>query len=226
MIQIFPSLIGGDILALRDQIAVLDPYCAGYHLDLMDGHFVPNITWGPAFINAIAQTTTKRIWVHIMATDPLHWAEHLKLPEQSMVDFHIEVSRNPIDLLQTIKKYGWRAGVAISPYTTLTALTPYLLECADYITVMSVDPGFSGQAFMPASIQRVRELVALRAQKKYQYAIAIDGGINTSNIVEVTDAGVQYIAMASALFAEGDPVKILKKLAQYTAEKDSHQKNT
>lgn len=211
MIKLYPSLISGDILNLQEQITLLDPHCDGYHLDLMDGHFVPNITWGPAFINAIATATTKTCWVHLMATNPEQWINHFTLPAGSMVDFHIETSIDHKALLTSIKAKGWRSGIAVSPQTDIEAVF-HLIDNIDYILIMSVEPGFSGQAFIPEVIEKINALATYREKYGLRFEIAIDGGINKQNIGEVVKAGVDHIAAAAAIFAENDPVVALQNL--------------
>ncbi|HEV2916615.1 MAG TPA: ribulose-phosphate 3-epimerase [Candidatus Babeliales bacterium] len=211
MIRIYPSLIGGDILALRDQIRLLDSHCAGYHLDLMDGHFVPNITWGPAYINAIAKATTKQLWVHMMVTDPAFWFDRLELPLESMVDFHIETAIDHYVLMRMIQHAGMQAGIAISPGTSLQLLDP-LLSLVDYVLIMSVQPGFSGQQFIAESIERIQELAAIKSTKHYDFSIAVDGGITMFNINQTIEAGAAYIAIASGLFANHKPVETLQHI--------------
>lgn len=214
MIQIFPSLISGDILGLRDQIKQLDPFCAGYHLDIMDGHFVPNITWGPIFINAIAQVTTNQLWIHMMVTDPALWLERLQLPAKSMIDFHIETDADHQKLIASIKQKKMKAGIAISPKTPLSDLN-LVLSSVDYILVMSVNPGFSGQQFIPDTLERMQQLMHLKKENGYGYTLAADGGVNATNIRQLIDAGATQIAMASGIFAAEDPVEELQTLSTF-----------
>jgi ribulose-phosphate 3-epimerase len=211
MIQIFPSLIGGNLLALADQIKTLDPHCAGYHLDMMDGHFVPNITWGPAFINAIAEKTSKQIWVHMMVTDPGHWLPRFNLPPHSMVDFHSETDVDHQAVIKVIRDKGWNPGIVLNPETTIDLLLP-LLDKVDYVVVMSVHPGFSGQQFIAESLKTIHELAEIRARFGYSFKIGIDGGINAENISGVVNTGADYVAVASAIFDQPDPVVALQEL--------------
>ncbi len=148
MARIFPSLISGNLLNLQSDITLLDPLCDGYHLDVMDCHFVPNLTWGPQFINAIASVTKQTLWVHLMTTNPACVIEQLDIPQKSMVEIHIELEYKIEAILTIIKKRGWLPGLAISPETPLEKLYPFLPLC-HYVTIMSVTPGFSGQQFIP-----------------------------------------------------------------------------
>jgi ribulose-phosphate 3-epimerase len=211
VVYIFPSLIGGDLLALRDQISRLDRYCSGYHLDLMDGHFVPNITLGPSMINAIAAVTRKKVWVHMMVTDPGYWLAQFHLPKGSMVDFHWEVPMDHAALIKKIRDKGWSPGIALSPETPIADLLP-LLKSVDHVLVMSVKPGFSGQLFIPESIKKIQNCALLRSSGGYTFKIAIDGGITKQVIHDIVSAGADYIAVASAIFAHKNPEEALKEL--------------
>lgn len=208
---IFPSLISADLLNLQQQITLLDPYCDGYHLDLMDGHFVPNITWGPQFINAIANSTSKHCWVHAMATQPEIWIDRFELNMHAMVDFHIETCIDHKALLTYIRKKNWQAGIAIKPTTGIDAVIP-LLNDLDYVVIMSVEPGFSGQQFIPTSVEKIKALTRYRSDNNLSFKLAIDGGINTNNIRDVYKAGIDYCAVASALFSKEDPIEALHNL--------------
>jgi len=213
MATLFPSLISADLLNLQHQLAVLDPYCDGYHLDLMDGHFVPNITWGPDFINAIAQATQKQLWVHLMATNPRQWIDRFTLPAKSMVDFHVEVDIDHQALLEHIRHKQWHAGITLKPNTPLEALTP-LIPYVDYVLIMSVEPGFSGQSYNPASADKIKKLYAYRQEHNLTFKIAVDGGINAQNIQHVVQAGADYVALATAIFGAQDPVAAMQQLKE------------
>jgi ribulose-phosphate 3-epimerase len=211
MMQIFPSLISSDILALRDQITLLDHHCVGYHLDVMDGHFVPNISWGPSFINAISQVTTKQLWIHLMVTNPWCVLLQFSIPPGSIVDFHAELPLDHMQLIATLKKQQLCPGVALCPNTPLEVLMP-LLETIEQVTVMSVEPGFSGQQFIPTSIKKIAKLAQIRKDHNFKYKIAVDGGINCSNIIDVAQAGAQYVAIANGIFSDSNPVTALQEL--------------
>lgn len=215
MVKLYPSLISADLLDLRSQITLLDPYCDGYHLDVMDGHFVPNITWGPAFINTIAATTTKQCWVHLMTTNPQMWIDRFVLSPGSMVDFHIETDVDHQAILDHIRFKGWRCGITLSPNTSITTILP-LLRHVDYVLVMSVQPGFSGQTFIPSSLETITALADYRAQQALKFDIAIDGGINELTIQQAVKAGATHIAAAAAIFSQHNPVTALECLKRLT----------
>ena len=238
MLALHPSLIAGDLLNLQKQIAELDAYCDGYHLDIMDFHFVPNITWGPDFINAIARATQKPLYIHLMVDDPEAYFALFKLRPDDTVAFHIEsclttpagcspltaaICPSAIDygyiqeLLVLLQKDMLKAAVALRPSTNITVLEP-LLTRANNILLMSVEPGFSGQEFLPGSFGRLTELVQLRSQKEASCTITMDGGINKSNIKELAQKGVAACVLGSSVFKDHEPVRNLIELKELFKE--------
>lgn len=213
MAHIYPSLISANLLNLQTEIQKLDPYCIGYHLDIMDNHFVPNLTWGPAFIDAIGRGTTRQLWVHLMVDNPLSWVEKLTLPANSTVSFHIETKDNVNDIIKFIHDKKWRASITLSPKTNVEAALP-VANVVDQVLVMSVEPGYSGQQFLPHVVTKVQELVAYRAKHTLKFSIAMDGGINKDNIAMLAHEGVEDFAIAHAIFGQPDAVKALQELQQ------------
>lgn len=213
MATIYPSLISADLLNLQAQLEALDPYCHGYHLDVMDAHFVPNLTWGPAFINAISRSTYKKIWVHLMVEHPLTLLETLTLNPGSMVSFHIESQEEKTKLIKRIKEKQLEASIAISPKTPVDSIFPYL-NSIEQVLIMSVEPGFSGQQFLPEVMHKVAQLVAYRSSSRLKFRIGIDGGVNEENIQMIAQSGVDDIACAHAIFGHADPVERLQHLQE------------
>ena len=211
MAQIFLSLISADLLNLQTVLKTLDPYCDGYHLDIMDYHFVPNLTWGPAFIHAISAATQRTLWVHLMVDNPMTWVEKLKLPAGSIVDFHIETNVDALKIINDIHEKKWLAGIAISPKTDV-AKTFSLLNVIDHVTVMSVEPGFSGQHFMPEMLLKVDALVEYRNTHNLSFSIGMDGGINKNTIRTVVEKGVDVCAIAQGIFGQPNPLVALQEL--------------
>ena len=210
MVRIYPSLMGADPLNLENEIALLEPYCAGFHLDVMDNHFVPNITWGANTINAIAQRG-KPVWVHLMLEEPDLFYSTLSLPADSIVSFHIESKVDILGLIKIIREKKHKPSLAISPKTALVEIFPFL-DVVDQVLVMSVNPGFSGQAFLKGSLDRLIELVSYRENYKSSFRIGVDGGIDITNIKMVNEIGVDDCAIASAIFKQGDSVLALPQL--------------
>ncbi len=211
--KIYPSLISADLLRLKEVITLLDNHCDGYHLDVMDDHFVPNLTWGPMFINAIAADTTLPLQVHLMVTDPATWLSRLDLCDKDSIIFHIEAMETieqAIELIKDIHDQGIRAGIALNPATEVTRIKG-LLPQVDEVLVMSVNPGFSGQAFIDVT-NKIDELKDIRLYENLTFEIGMDGGINKNNIPILKQHGVEFVGIASAIFSEIDLVKAVKNL--------------
>jgi len=216
-VNFYPSLISSDLLNLAAVIRSLAPHVAGYHLDVMDNHFVPNLTWGAQFINAIARATQLPLQVHLMVDNPRAWIEKLELRSHDFFIFHYEaIAKESIgELIAAIKNKGWRIGVAINPETSVESVFPYL-SALDLVLVMSVQPGFSGQKFMPEVLEKILPLQQAIARESSRAEICMDGGINLATIESVVRAGVSNIGLASALFSYKDPVGALRALAELT----------
>lgn len=212
--KIYPSLISSDLLNLEKTLNLFDPHCDGYHIDIMDDHFVPNLTWGPAFVNAIRQKTKQHLNVHLMVQHPEKWPDRLYLAPKDTLIFHHEavVSATATnDLIDTIHRKGWCAGIAANPQTSLEAIDTYVTKL-DTILLMSVQPGFSGQQFIHAVTKKIQPLLALRAQENKLLTIGMDGGINENNIKELSQLGIDYVAVASSIFSAAQPLTALKNL--------------
>lgn len=211
MAAIYPSLIAADLLNIQQEIKALDPYCHGYHLDVMDGHFVPNFTFGASFVNAIARATYKKIWVQLLVENPEDWLDKLFLPVDSIVTFHIESKGEIVKTIDRIKKKNWAPSIAINPKTDVEEVFPYL-NLISQALIMSVVPGFSGQEFLTDSTSKADRLVGYRQTSGLQFSIAMDGGINKNNIVMLKEHGVDDFAIGSGIFKGDDPVAALKEL--------------
>lgn len=209
--KIYPSLIAAKTLNLEKTITDLEPWCAGFHLDIMDFHFVDNLTCGPSWVNNIRKTTNKQLWVHLMVDEPHKYFDRLNLQPQDIVSIHLE-NINPSALLAEIRSRGWLASLALNPATPLDNAIS-LLPHIDQLVLMSVNPGFSGQEFMPETFAKLEQVTHLRKTKNYNFTIGIDGGINEKNIKELIKLGAHDFVMGHAIFGHEDPVKILKKLS-------------
>lgn len=216
-IKIFPSLISGDLLNLETCIKSLEPESDGFHIDVMDFHFVPNLTWGPMFVNAIARITEKPLFVHLMIENSLQFIDTLDLRPHDTLSFHIEEPEDIKEEINYIKEKNIKTNIAISPKTAIEKLYPYL-GSVDQVLLMSVNPGFSGQQFLDNSVDRLDTLVHHRTQENLSFEIVMDGGINETNIGELAKRGVDAVGVASAIFAHPDPVKALQELRR-SAEK-------
>lgn len=211
MADVFPSLIAADLMNLRGEIETLDPHCNGYHIDVMDGQFVSTITWGPLFISAIGRTTTNPLLVHLMVADPTDWIKTLTLPPNSSISFHIESGGNIIRNLERIREKRLKPIIAINPKTPIETIFPYL-DIIDSILLMSVEPGFSGQTFLPEVMEKIKPLLGSRQTNGTTFSIGMDGGINKENIRDLAQHGVDWFAVGSAIFAQPNQVKALEEL--------------
>lgn len=212
MASIYPSIIAANPLYLHDTVKKLDPYCAGFHCDIMDNHFVPNLTFGAETVNAIDATSHKPVWVHLMVDNPLDWCDTLSLKADSIVSFHIESTKEIKKMIKSIKENNWKASIAIKPKTAVAETFEYL-NLIDQVLVMSVEPGFSGQQFLEPMLKKVTQLVEQRKKNNARFRIGMDGGINAHNIGAIVKQGADDLAIASAIFNAPDPVKALEQLS-------------
>jgi ribulose-phosphate 3-epimerase len=210
--MVYPSLMGADQLNLKEVISTLEPYCTGFHLDIMDGHLVPNIVGGPTWVNTISAITKKKIWVHLMVTDPAYWIPLLKLPPASMIDFQYETPIDHQSIVHIIHKNSHKAGISIGPETPIDTVIPLFSLC-DYVSIMGVKPGFSGQTFIPNTITKIKKIQEYRKKQALSFFIACDGGITASITPQLHQAGVTHIAIASTLFTAPDQISLLQTLS-------------
>jgi len=216
MIEIAPSILSADFTRLAEEIATVEKAGASIlHVDVMDGRFVPNITVGLPVVKAIAKVTRLPIDAHLMIVEPGQYADKFAKAGASMVSIHIEADANAHGTLISIRAAGALAGIVINPGTSLTALDE-VIKFADYVLVMSVNPGFGGQEFIPESIEKVRRLRKMIDERGLKTRIEIDGGINSDNIAEVTSAGAEIIVAGSAIFGAADPAVALRQMREAT----------
>src|SRR5437868_4029680 len=212
MVEIAPSILSADFARLGEEIAAVKRGGATVlHVDVMDGHFVPNITVGLPVVKSIRQATELPIDTHLMITEPGVYAEQFVEAGASMVSVHVEIDPHLHRTLMCIKKKGALAGVAINPATPLVSLEE-ALPFADYILIMSVNPGFGGQKFIPPMLDKVRRLRRMIDERGLDVRIEIDGGIDRTNIGEITAAGAEIIVAGTAVFGVGDPAQGVRDL--------------
>ena len=218
MVEIAPSILSADFTRLGEEIAAIERGGAGVvHVDVMDGHFVPNITIGLPVVRAVKRATQLPIDTHLMITEPGRYAEQFVEAGASMVSVHVEIDPHLHRKLAAIRKKGALAGVAINPATPLVALEE-ALAFADYILLMSVNPGFGGQKFIPTSLDKVRRLRQMIDNRGLGTRIEIDGGIDRHNIAEIAAAGAEIIVAGSAVFNESDPAQAVRELREATMQ--------
>lgn len=214
MTTIYPSLLSANLLNLEQEIRALDAHVTGYHIDIMDNHFVPNMAFDFDTIHAIAAITKKQLWIHAMVENPSAVIDQLRLPEKTIYSFHIESNFEKKVIFKKLTEKNWLPSIAIKPKTDVAQLFKTLDHNVYQILVMSVEPGFAGQKFMPDSIAILDELVAFRTKCKLDFMIGIDGGINATNIAQVVAHGADQIAAASAIFNHPDRVAAYNQLVK------------
>ncbi|HSP66128.1 MAG TPA: ribulose-phosphate 3-epimerase [Bryobacteraceae bacterium] len=212
MVEILPSILAADFARLGEQIAALETAgCRMLHLDVMDGHFVPNITIGPPVVASLRKATRAVLDVHLMIEDPDRYAPLFIEAGADQVSVHQEACIHLDRTLRMIRSEGAKAGVVINPATPVAALED-VLDVADYVLVMSVNPGFGGQQFIPHALAKVRELAARRKERGLQFPIEIDGGVNTQNLGKIIDAGVEWVVAGSSIFHTVNPPSAFEEM--------------
>ena len=214
VIEIYPSLMCADLLNLAKVLSDFDDHCDGYHIDVMDDHFVPNLTMGPDFVNDIAAATRKPIQVHLMVDNPKSWVDRLKLSKKDAFIFHYEAFEcfEPMkDLIDKVKAKDWQVGMAFNPDTNMSLVQSHL-NVFDKILMMAVKPGFAGQMFMPEVIEKVKNVIVSKKTQNANFKIYMDGGIGKDNIKMLAMLGIDAVAVGSAIFSEKNPVVALKEL--------------
>jgi ribulose-phosphate 3-epimerase len=205
MVEILPSILAADFARLADEIAPLEAAgCRMLHVDVMDGHFVPNFTLGPPVVASLRKITHMTLDVHLMIADPDRYAPIFIEAGADQIIVHQEACVHLDRTLRMIQSEGARAGVAINPATPV-AMLDEILDLADYVLVMSVNPGFGGQKFIPNSLNKVRQLASRKKERGLPLAIEIDGGVDAENVREVIDAGVEWVVAGSSIFHTVNP---------------------
>lgn len=183
------------------------------HVDVMDGHFVPNITMGPPVVESLRKITKSVLDVHLMITDPDTYAPLFIQAGADQVSVHYEAARHLDRTLRLIQGLGAKAGVVLNPGTPVSVLED-VLHLADFVLVMSVNPGFGGQKFIPHSLNKIRQLARIRAEKGLDFAIEIDGGVGRDNLESIVEAGCDWLVAGSSVFHSADPAATVKEMQQ------------
>lgn len=209
---IAPSLLASDFLKLQLECDMLNASQADYfHLDVMDGRFVPNISYGPMIIEFIRKTTTKVCDVHLMIEEPEKYAEAFKKAGADILTVHMEACPHLHRNIQQIKSLGMKAGVALNPHTPVSSLQD-ILQDLDMVLIMSVNPGFGGQWFIPKTIDKIKELKQMISNAGLNVLIEIDGGVSLENAPSIVAAGADILVAGNTVFKSADPIATIAAL--------------
>ena len=217
MVELAPSILAADFAHLAAQV---ESALAGggtlVHVDVMDGHFVPNITIGPPVVRALRKVTTAPLDCHLMIENPDQFIAEFADAGADWISVHQEACRHLDRTLHLIKSHSLLAGVVINPATPVETLTE-VLDIVDYVLVMSVNPGFGGQKFIPGAVRKIRQLAEIRAARRLKYRIEVDGGVDLNTVGDVVRAGAELLVAGSAVF-NGDPKANAQKLLRAASE--------
>lgn len=202
MLELSPSLLSADFTNLKSDIEVLDKNGVKYlHLDVMDGMFVPNISFGPMIIKQLRPLTNMVFDVHLMIEDPDRYVQSFKDAGADILTVHYEACKHLHRTISYIKSLGMKAGVSLNPATNIDVLD-YVLEDLDLVLIMSVNPGFGGQSFIPSALDKIKNLKEKIKERNLNVIVEVDGGVKTTNVKDVVEAGADLIVSGSDVFAD------------------------
>lgn len=211
MVQIAPSMLAADFLHLEKDVEMVNEYADLFHLDIMDGVFVPNLSYGFPVVEAIASIAKKPLDVHLMIVNPENYVKRFAQVGAGMISFHLNATENPDAVLASIRESGAKAGLVINPDIPVESLFPHLKNC-DYILLMSVFAGFGGQKFIEETFQRVRTLKAEIERQGLVIPIEVDGGVSASNAAALVEAGAEMLVAGSAVFKAESPKEVIEAM--------------
>lgn len=212
MIQIAPSILAANFSRLADEVKEVEEAGAKLiHIDVMDGHFVPNITMGPIVVEALRPETTLPLDVHLMIENPDQYIEDFAKAGADYITVHVEACRHLHRTIQLIRSYGVKPGVVLNPHTPIESIK-HILEDVDLVLLMTVNPGFGGQKFIHSVVPKIAELSDLIKEKKLEVEIEIDGGINTETIVPCAQAGATIFVAGSAIYGKENRKEALQNI--------------
>jgi len=218
LIELAPSILSADFARLGDEVRAA---CAGgasvIHVDIMDGHFVPNLTIGPPVVKSLRRVTELPLDCHLMIENPDEYIPAFAEAGANWISVHQEACRHLNRTLHLIKSHDCRAGVVINPATPVEAISE-VLEIVDYVLVMSVNPGFGGQKFIPSTLHKMRSLATIRSQRDLAYRIEVDGGVALDTVENVVRSGGEILVAGNAVFGSGDPKKNAEALLKAATE--------
>jgi len=218
LIELAPSILSADFARLGEQVrAAAEGGASVIHVDIMDGHFVPNLTIGPPVVESLRKVTDLPLDCHMMIENPDEFIPVFAAAGVNWMSVHQEACRHLNRTLHLIKNHDCRAGVVINPATPVDTLSE-VLDIVDYVLVMSVNPGFGAQKFIPSVLRKVRELTEIRSQRGLQFRIEIDGGVALDTVADVVRSGVEILVAGNAVFGHGDPKKNAESLLKAALE--------
>lgn len=212
MIKLAPSILSADFSKLgEDVMKVEDAGCEYLHIDVMDGSFVPNISFGAVVLRSLRKKSNMIFDVHLMIDEPIRYIKDFADAGADIIVIHQEATKHLHRSVMAVKELGKKVGVSINPATSLTTLE-YILDELDMVLIMSVNPGFGGQKFIPSSLQKVRKLRSMIDERGLDIDIQVDGGVTKDNIKDVVDAGANILVAGSAIFGKEDITQAVKEL--------------
>ena len=211
MVKIAPSMLAADFLHLEKDVELVNDYADIFHLDIMDGVFVPNLSYGFPVVEAIASMAKKPLDVHLMIVHPENYVKRFAEVGAGMISFHLNATEDPDAVLAAIRESGAKAGLVINPDIPVESLYPHLKNC-DYILLMSVFAGFGGQKFIEDTYQRVRTLKAEIDRQGLEIPIEVDGGVSASNAAALVAAGAEILVAGSAVFKAESPGEVIEAM--------------
>jgi ribulose-phosphate 3-epimerase len=218
LIELAPSILSADFARLGDQVrAATEGGASVVHVDIMDGHFVPNLTIGPPVVKSLRKATRLPLDCHLMIENPDEFIPSFADAGADWISVHQEACRHLNRTLHLIKSHNCLAGVVINPATPVDLLAE-VLDVVDYVLVMSVNPGFGGQKFIPSTLHKMRQLSEIRSQRGLNYRIEVDGGVALDTVGDVVRAGAEILVAGNAVFGNGDPTKNAEALLKTAAE--------
>jgi ribulose-phosphate 3-epimerase len=211
MIKVAPSMLSADFLHLEKDVELVNEHADLFHLDVMDGVFVPNISFGFPIVEAIAKKSTKPLDVHLMIVQPEKYVDRFAKVGADMISFHVNATEDPAAVLAQIHTHGVQAGLVINPDLPVESLFPYLKDC-DFVMLMSVFAGFGGQKFIEETYDRVRALKVEIQRQGLNIPIEIDGGVSAANSKALAEAGAEILVAGSAVFKAEDPAAVIQQM--------------
>lgn len=219
MAKIAPSILSADFSRLAEHVALVEEAGADYvHVDVMDGHFVPNISFGAPVMKCLCGKTKMPFDVHLMIEEPDRYIEDFVTDQTEYITVHQEACTHLDRTIEYIRQAGAKAGVALNPATPVETVK-WILDKVDMILIMSVNPGFGGQKFIGYCLDKIKELDRIRTEKGLSFQIEIDGGAGLSNIADIVESGTDIIVAGSSVFKAEGPAAVVKKMKEYTRKR-------